>query len=60
MIEYETRKLSTKEWQERFEGSGLPFAVVNDVLGTMGHEHGKLTRLPSYIDYSSTSSYIAS
>ncbi|KAL5046288.1 hypothetical protein BDW71DRAFT_207646 [Aspergillus fruticulosus] len=39
MIENETRRLSTKEWQERFDGSGLPFAVINDVLGTMGHEH---------------------
>ena len=50
MIERETRKLSTKEWQERFKGSGLPFAVVNDVLGTMGHEHGALNRFPSLID----------
>ena len=55
MIEHETRKLSTKEWQERFQGSGLPFAVVNDVLGTMGHEHGTFTRLLSYIGFSSSS-----
>ncbi|RDW93508.1 CaiB/BaiF CoA transferase family protein [Aspergillus mulundensis] len=39
LIETETRKVSTSEWQKRLEGSGLPFAVVNDVLGTMGHEH---------------------
>ncbi|KAL4911320.1 hypothetical protein BDW74DRAFT_184704 [Aspergillus multicolor] len=39
LIETETKKVSTSEWQKRFEGSGLPFAVVNDVLGTMGHEH---------------------
>ncbi|KAL4951465.1 CoA-transferase family III domain-containing protein [Aspergillus filifer] len=39
LIEGETRKLSTKEWQKRFEGSGLPFAVVNDIKGTMEHEH---------------------
>ncbi|KAL4934785.1 CoA-transferase family III domain-containing protein, partial [Aspergillus oleicola] len=40
LIQGETRKLSTKEWQKRFEGSGLPFAVVNDIKGTMEHEHG--------------------
>ncbi|KAJ0422494.1 CoA-transferase family III domain-containing protein [Aspergillus carlsbadensis] len=39
LIEEETRKLDTAEWQRRFEGSGLPFAVVNDVKGTMEHEH---------------------
>ncbi|KAL3495347.1 CoA-transferase family III domain-containing protein [Aspergillus germanicus] len=39
LIEEETRKLDTVEWQRRFEGSGLPFAVVNDVKGTMEHEH---------------------
>jgi 3-oxoacid CoA-transferase len=40
LIEAETRRLDTAEWQQRFEGSGLPFAVVNDVKGTMEHEHG--------------------
>ncbi|CEL09034.1 Putative Succinyl-CoA:3-ketoacid-coenzyme A transferase 1, mitochondrial [Aspergillus calidoustus] len=39
LIEAETRRLDTAEWQQRFEGSGLPFAVVNDVKGTMEHEH---------------------
>ncbi|KAL3443537.1 CoA-transferase family III domain-containing protein [Aspergillus insuetus] len=39
LIESETSKLDTAEWQRRFEGSGLPFAVVNDVKGTMEHEH---------------------
>ncbi|KAI9375672.1 CoA-transferase family III domain-containing protein [Aspergillus egyptiacus] len=39
MIEAETRKAATSDWQKRFDGSGLPFAVVNDVKGTMEHEH---------------------
>ncbi|KAL2820941.1 CoA-transferase family III domain-containing protein [Aspergillus cavernicola] len=39
MIEIETRKSATADWQKRFEGSGLPFAVVNDIKGTMEHEH---------------------
>lgn len=41
MIEAETSKLTTEEWQRNFEGSGLPFAVVNDVQDTMNHEHGR-------------------
>jgi 3-oxoacid CoA-transferase len=45
LIESETSKLDTAEWQRRFEGSGLPFAVVNDVKGTMEHEHGMLSSL---------------
>jgi 3-oxoacid CoA-transferase len=43
LIESETSKLDTAEWQRRFEGSGLPFAVVNDVKETMEHEHGILS-----------------
>lgn len=39
LIEAETRKSTTSEWTKRFEGSGLPFAVVNDVKQTMEHEH---------------------
>lgn len=41
LIEAELMKQRTKVWQDRFEGSGLPFAVVNDLQGTMNHEHGK-------------------
>lgn len=39
LIETETRKSTTSEWTTRFEGSGLPFAVVNDVKQTMEHDH---------------------
>ncbi|KAL3478801.1 CoA-transferase family III domain-containing protein [Aspergillus californicus] len=38
-IEAVTRQASTAHWQKTFDGSGLPFAVVNDVKGTMEHEH---------------------
>lgn len=41
LIEGVTAQRTTREWQERFEGSGLPFAVVNDVQDTMNHEHGR-------------------
>lgn len=42
LIEGELVKRTTREWQDAFEGSGLPYAAVNDVQGTMNHEHGKL------------------
>lgn len=46
LIESELVKRTTRRWQEIFEGSGLPYAAVNDIQGTMNHEHGKqlLTR----------------
>ncbi|KAL2871041.1 succinyl-CoA:3-ketoacid-coenzyme A transferase 1 mitochondrial precursor [Aspergillus lucknowensis] len=53
LIEGETRKIPTAEWQKRFEGSGLPFAVVNDVKGTMEHEHVKARGMVQTIDHPS-------
>jgi len=38
-IEAITQTKTTKEWLEVFEGSGLPYAAVNDVQGTLNHEH---------------------
>jgi succinate--hydroxymethylglutarate CoA-transferase len=35
-----TRQKGTEEWLEVFEGSGMPYAAVNDIAGTMKHEHG--------------------
>lgn len=40
LIEEELTRRTTREWQDLFEGSGLPYAAVNDVQGTMNHEHG--------------------
>lgn len=40
LIENELTKRTTREWQDLFKGSGLPYAAVNDVQGTMNHEHG--------------------
>ncbi|KAJ5911652.1 alpha methylacyl-CoA racemase [Penicillium subrubescens] len=39
LIEAELVKRTTRRWQEIFEGSGLPYAAVNDIQGTMNHEH---------------------
>lgn len=41
LIEAETKKRTTKEWLQIFEGSGMPYAAVNDVLDTLNHEHGE-------------------
>jgi succinate--hydroxymethylglutarate CoA-transferase len=42
MIEEKTKQKTTQEWLEIFEGSGMPYAAVNDIQGTLNHKHGKL------------------
>ena len=39
MIEEETRKRGTKEWLAVLEGSGMPYAAVNDIMDSLEHEH---------------------
>ena len=41
MIAAETRKRTTKEWLELLEGSGMPYAAVNDVKDTLESQHGE-------------------
>ncbi|KAL1971903.1 hypothetical protein VTN31DRAFT_1991 [Thermomyces dupontii] len=41
LIEAETRKRTTQEWLQIFEGSGMPYAAVNDVMDTLNHEQAK-------------------
>ncbi|KAM0188477.1 hypothetical protein ACHAPA_008615 [Fusarium lateritium] len=38
-IEEITKTRNTKEWLEVFDGSGLPYAKVNDLLDTVNHTH---------------------
>ncbi|KAM3074184.1 hypothetical protein ACMFMG_002994 [Clarireedia jacksonii] len=38
-IEKVTQDKTTREWLDIFEGSGLPYAAINDVQGTLNHEH---------------------
>lgn len=38
-IEAITKTKSTQEWMDIFNGKGLPYAKVNDVMDTMNHEH---------------------
>jgi succinate--hydroxymethylglutarate CoA-transferase len=39
MIEKVTQTKRTKEWLHIFEGSGMPYAAINDVKDTLEHEH---------------------
>ncbi|KAK3952470.1 CAIB/BAIF family enzyme [Pseudoneurospora amorphoporcata] len=42
-LEVEIEKIiktkTTQEWLDIFEGKGLPYAAINDVLSTLTHEH---------------------
>ncbi|KAF8535165.1 CoA-transferase family III domain-containing protein [Trichophaea hybrida] len=39
MIAAKIREKTTQEWLEIFEGSGVPYAPVNDIQTTLAHEH---------------------
>lgn len=39
LIESVTRTKTTAEWLRVFDGSGMPYAAVNDVRATLEHEH---------------------
>lgn len=41
MIEAVTKEKTTNEWLDILDESGMPYAAVNDIQGTMKHEHGK-------------------
>ncbi|QUC18739.1 uncharacterized protein UV8b_02980 [Ustilaginoidea virens] len=40
-IEAISQQKTTHEWLRIFQGSGLPYAAVNDVQSTLNHEHTK-------------------
>lgn len=40
MLENILSTKSTKEWLDTFDGTGLPYAKVNDLKDTLEHEHG--------------------
>ncbi|KAF2199960.1 CoA-transferase family III [Delitschia confertaspora ATCC 74209] len=39
LIEDQLKTKTTQQWLEIFEGSGMPYAAVNDIQGTLNHEH---------------------
>jgi succinate--hydroxymethylglutarate CoA-transferase len=41
MIEDITKTKTTQKWLEIFDGSGVPYAAINDIQTTLHHEHGE-------------------
>jgi succinate---hydroxymethylglutarate CoA-transferase len=41
LITQVTTTKTTNDWLATFDGSGLPYAAVNDVQTTLNHEHGE-------------------
>lgn len=50
-IEEITKTKTTQEWLEIFEGKGLPYAAVNDVLATLTHEHTKARNMVVEVEH---------
>ena len=53
MIEAETSKKTTKEWLDVLEGSGCPYAAINDVKDTLEHEHMKARGMVTTVEHES-------
>ncbi|OQD75139.1 hypothetical protein PENDEC_c008G04427 [Penicillium decumbens] len=51
LIENITQQKTTQEWLEIFEGSGMPYAAVNDIQGTLNHEHVKARGMVTEIEH---------
>ncbi|KAL1844718.1 hypothetical protein VTK73DRAFT_1967 [Phialemonium thermophilum] len=51
MIETITRTKTTQEWLEIFEGKGMPYAAVNDVLTTLTHEHTRARNMVVEVEH---------
>lgn len=41
LVETITMTKTTKEWLDVLEGSGMPYAAINDIQATLQHEHGE-------------------
>ncbi|KAK0715113.1 CoA-transferase family III domain-containing protein [Lasiosphaeris hirsuta] len=50
-IEKITVTKTTQEWLELFEGKGLPYAAVNDILATLTHQHTKARNMVVEVDH---------
>lgn len=50
-IEKITVTKTTQEWLEVFEGKGMPYAAVNDIQGTLNHEHTKARNMVIEVEH---------
>lgn len=53
LIEAETGKKTTQEWLEILEGSGMPYAAINDVKDTLEHEHSQARGMVTEVEHES-------
>ncbi|OAL43201.1 CAIB/BAIF family protein [Pyrenochaeta sp. DS3sAY3a] len=53
LIEQETRQKTTQEWLEILEGSGMPYAAINDVQDTLNHDHVRARDMVKEVDHPS-------
>jgi succinate---hydroxymethylglutarate CoA-transferase len=53
MIESITRTKTTKEWIDILEGSGMPYAAINDVKDTLELEHSKARGMVTEVEHDS-------
>ena len=53
MITGITKTKTTAEWLEILEGSGMPYAAVNDVKDTLEHEHTIARKMVTEVDHES-------
>ena len=51
MVEKVTQTKTTKEWLEIFEGSGMPYAPINDVKDTLENEHIQARGMVTEVDH---------
>jgi succinate--hydroxymethylglutarate CoA-transferase len=51
MIEAELQLRTTQEWLDIFEGSGMPYAAVNDIQATVNHEHVLARNMIEEVDH---------
>jgi succinate---hydroxymethylglutarate CoA-transferase len=56
LIEEVTRTKSTQEWLEIFEGCGMPYAAINDVMDTLNHQHVQARGMVTEVEHSSCGS----
>ncbi|KAJ5347819.1 CoA-transferase family III [Penicillium brevicompactum] len=51
MIESTTVQKTTQQWLDIFEGSGMPYAAVNDIQGTLNHKHVLARDMVTEVDH---------
>ncbi|KAK4493747.1 hypothetical protein PRZ48_014932 [Zasmidium cellare] len=53
IIENATKTKTTQEWLDILEGSGMPYAPINDVKTTLEHDHSKARGMVTEVDHPS-------